>query len=559
MRSHARILGFLFWCSFVVTPVDAQWQLVADGEPWSWSSAASVDTSLTLEQQVISRFHQEGYLYAMIDSQNTGTKTFFASPGNRAQVGKVKILGVSELDSTRILLSLGKGDWITASALRSAAETILDHCSREGYIFAKVAIEAIVPRDSLEHDVIIRVWEGAPAQLQRVVLPGARRTRPAYVYHISELTVGQILKNFDPAEMQRKLEGTGIFSRVDVPELYRGTDSSVVIHIPVKESPPGAFDLALGYERAEDGKGAVVGSGSLALRNLFGGARTLKLTLNRAPGQLGYVSMEAELPLMFGMPLSLAASFEGLQQDSTYGKRDYGARFGYWIDPATQIFTSVTHEITRPGLAGTEISNGIQRISIANALFVGGGIAIKQVNHALNPTRGYLLNMHAEHGQKDTERIVRLNDNVREQNRLRQVRLTAKGRVYFPLTRRSLVVTGGELMLVRSRQLDESDLFRVGGAQSLRGYDEHRFRAAFAVRTLVEFRYTLDSLTYGFGFFDLGYLDNDQGSQFSGGWYPGFGVGFQLSTVAGIINFTLASTAEDVSAVRVHIGLSLGL
>ena len=101
--------------------------------------------------------------------------------------------------------------------------------------------------------------------------------------------------------------------------------------------------------------------------------------------------------------------------------------------------------------------------------------------------------------------------------------------------------------------------FELEGAQSLRGYDEHRFRVPFAVRTLVEFRYLLDPVTYGFGFFDLGYLDNDKGSQFSGGWYPGFGAGFQLSTAAGIINFTLALATEDISAVRAHIGLSLGL
>ena len=554
-----RALVLLFCMCIAAVPVRAQWQLIADGEPWSWEPERSADSTLAFEQWVIRMFHQEGYLYAAIDSQNTDTQTLYASRGNRAQVGVVRLVGVSKIDSTRIRLPLGKGDWVTASSLERAAEVILDHYSGEGYVLAEVAIEAIIPRDSVQHDVVIRVREGIPAQLERVVLQGARRTRPAYVHHTSGLVLGQILKNFDPEEMQRKLEATGMFSRVDLPVLYRGTDSSVVIHVPVQESPPGAFDLALGYERAEGGKGALVGSGSLALRNLFGGARTLELTLNRAPGQLGYVSVHAETPLVFGLPLSLAGSFEGLQQDSTYGKRDYGAQFGYWVDPSMQIFASVTREIIRPGLAGTEIVDGRQRIPVANALFVGGGIQIRQVDHALSPTRGYLLGMHAEHGQKDVESAALPADATREQNRLRQGRLTAQGRVYIPLSRRSLVVTGGELMLVRSRQLDESDLFRIGGAQSLRGYDEQRFRVPFAVRTLVEFRYLLDPVTYGFSFFDLGYLDNDKGSQFSGGWYPAFGAGFQLSTAAGIINFTLAVATEDISAVRAHIGLSLGL
>ncbi len=542
--------------SIMAIPVSAQWQLIADGAPWDWEPGGVADSTLALEQRVMRMFHQEGYLYASVDSQAADTQTLYVSPGHRAQVGIIQLLGSSREDSAQIMLPLHEGDWLTARSLERAAEVILDYYSDEGYVLAEVEIEALIPRDSIRHDVIIRVREGNPAHLEGVVLQGARRTRQTYIYHAAGFVPGQVLKNFDPEEMQRKLEATGIFSRVDLPMLYKGTDSSVVIHVPVKESPPGAFDLALGYERTEGGTGALVGSGSLTLRNLFGQARTLELTLNRAPGQLGYVLVRAESPLVFGLPLSFAVSFEGLQQDSTYGKRDYGAQFGYWVDPSMRIFTSVTREITRPGLAGAATISGRPRIPVANALFVGGGVQIQQVDHALSPTRGYRLSMHAEHGQKDVEHMA---DAAYEQGRLRQSRLTAQGRVYLPLGRRSLVVTGGELRLVRSRQLDESDLFRIGGAQSLRGYDEQRFRVPFAVRALLEFRYLLDPVTYGFVFSDLGYLDRDSGSQFVGAWYPGFGAGFQLNTAAGIINFTLAFAPEDVSAVRAHIGLSLGL
>ena len=540
-------------------PANAQWQLVADGEFWPWPSDKIAESMLTPAQQVIRMLHQEGYLHAAIDSQDTQSRILFASLGDRARVGTIRFLGADSFDSATIHSPLNKDDWITSNGLTQLAEAILDTYSREGYVLAEVVVEALIPRDSARYDVIVRVQEGVPARLDRIVLQGAKRTGPVYVHHVSGLTPGNILRDFNPADMQRKLEATGVFSHVDMPVLYQATDSSVAIHVPVRENPPGAFDLALGYERAEGGKGALVGSGSLALRNLFGSGRTLELTLNRAPGQLGHVLVNAEAPLVLGLPLSLAVSFEGLQQDSTYGKRDYGLQMGYWMDSSTQIFTSVTREITRPGLAGTEVVEGRQRIPIANAFFIGGGIHIRQVDHALSPTRGYLLSMLAESGKKNVESIVAITDSVSEQNSLHQGRLRVQGRVYVPLRRRSLLVTGGEIMLVRSRQLDESDLFRVGGAQSLRGYDEQRFRAPLAARLLTEFRYLIDRVTYGFVFFDLGYLNDRETSQSISGWYPGFGVGFQISTAAGIINLTFASNTEDLSAVRAHIGLSLGL
>lgn len=559
MRAYLRGFSLCMLAFVTVLPANAQWQLIADGEIWPWSSDRIAESMLTPEQQAIRMLHQEGYLHAAIDSQDTESRIFFVSLGNRARVGEISFLGIESIDSKAIHSLLKQGDWITSDILTQSAEAILDAYSEEGYLLAEVVIEALIPLDSARYDVVMRVQEGVPARLDRIVLQGAKRTGPVYLRHVSGLMPGSILRDFNPVDMQRKLEATGMFSSVDMPALYQATDSSVAIHVPVTESPPGAFDLALGYERAEGGKGALVGSGSLALRNLFGRGRTLELKLNRAPGQLGHVLVNAEAPLVLGLPLSLAVSFEGLQQDSTYGKRDYGLQLGYWIDSSTQIFTSVAREITRPGLAGTEVVAGRQRIPIADALFIGGGIHIRQVDHALSPTRGYLLSMLAESGKKNVETIVDIGEPVHEQNSLHQGRLRVQGRVYVPLRRRSLLVTGGEIMLVRSRQLDESDLYRVGGAQSLRGYDEQRFRASLVTRLLTEFRYLIDRVNYGFGFFDLGYLDDYKTSQSINGWYPGFGVGFQISTAAGIINLTFASNTEDISAVRAHIGLSLGL
>lgn len=559
MRAYLRGFSLCVLVFVTVLPANAQWQLIADGEIWPWSPDRIAESMLTPEQQAIRMLHQEGYLHAAIDSQDTESRIFFVSLGDRARVGTISFLGIESIDSKTIHSPLKQGDWITSDILTQSAEAILDAYSEEGYLLAEVVIEALIPLDSARYDVVMRVQEGVPARLDRIVLQGAKRTGPVYVRHVSGLMPGSILRDFDPVDMQRKLEATGMFSSVDMPALYQATDSSVAIHVPVTESPPGAFDLALGYERAEGGKGALVGSGSLALRNLFGRGRTLELKLNRAPGQIGHVLVNAEAPLVLGLPLSLAVSFEGLQQDSTYGKRDYGLQLGYWIDSSTQIFTSVAREITRPGLAGTDVVAGRQRIPIANALFIGGGIRIRQVDHALSPTRGYLLSMLAESGKKNVESIVDIGEPVHEQNSLQQGRLMVQGRVYVPLRRRSLLVTGGEIMLVRSRQLDESDLYRVGGAQSLRGYDEQRFRASLVARLLTEFRYLIDRVNYGFGFFDLGYLDDHKTSQSINGWYPGFGVGFQISTAAGIINLTFASNTEDISAVRVHIGLSLGL
>ena len=233
-RACSVILGLclLLFCILVISsPSYAQWNIITDGDPLPESFFGERDTTLTLEQNAIRQLNRQGYLYAVTDSLDIFTQTIFVSRGNRAQLEKVTLLGVNTIESSMIPLSIRPGDWITSSSLKKTAESILDHYFAEGYLLAEVIIEAIIPIDSVRHEVIMRVQEGTSTPLERVILQGARRTQLSYVYHVTGFVLGQILKQFDPEQIQRKLQASGLFSRVDLPVLYRermgGCDTSI--------------------------------------------------------------------------------------------------------------------------------------------------------------------------------------------------------------------------------------------------------------------------------------------------------------------------------------------
>ena len=136
------------------------------------------------------------------------------------------------------------------------------------------------------------------------------------------------------------------------------------------------------------------------------------------------------------------------------------------------------------------------------------------------------------------------------------------GRLYRPTFQRQVLAVGVDASVLLSDVFDESDLFLFGGANSLRGYDEDQFRASTAIRALVEYRILLETLSYAYLFFDLGYLETPGTFEVpsSKGWYPGFGLGMQFQTRVGLINTSYAMNDSDgVSNGRIHIGLSFGL
>jgi Surface antigen. len=122
---------------------------------------------------------------------------------------------------------------------------------------------------------------------------------------------------------------------------------------------------------------------------------------------------------------------------------------------------------------------------------------------------------------------------------------------------------GGDGAVLRSRSYDRSDLFRFGGATSLRGYDEDQFLGNVTLRGLLEYRVQLDRRSYAYAFGDLGYVERPalRGASATRAWHPGYGLGLQVDTAIGLIRTTYAlnPTVATPADGRLHFGLSVGL
>ena len=573
MRNHSYRIFVLAWLPVLLAlpgTIDAQplqWELIAGGQPLSWTAKRPwpADSIRFVALDALSNLHGQGFLFARIDSYRVDPTraALYVTLGAPAVIETIRLVGAHALDSHSLLAMLKTQPGLPFDALsvESDAQTLVSAYAEEGYHFARVSIGELEVSASNPRGIGLTflVNEGTRPVLQGVALLGAKRTRRSFVRRAVGLKGNMPVLHFDPVLVKERLEESEIFNAVGTPALAVGADSALVIQIPVAEAPPGAFDLALGYERDDKGGGALVGSGHLALRNLFGYGRTLSLTLNRAPGQVSRINVRARDPFAFGFPVSLGARFEGLQQDSTYGKRAYELELGYRFEGRMSVFSTLVREVTRPGLAGLRIVGSRQRIPVATALFAGLGIRVQTVDSRINPRRGFVVETGVESGRKDRSLRVARTDTTEESTRLQQARLRASARLFIPTARRQTLVLGGETMLLRSRELDESDLFRFGGANSLRGYDEDEFRVPFATRLLVEYRYLLDEESHVLTFVDLGYVDASRTSAPLRGFYPGYGVGFQLETDAGRINVTAAASTEAPAEVRAHLSISLGL
>ena len=315
----------------------------------------------------------------------------------------------------------------------------------------------------------------------------------------------------------------------------------------------------------------VVGRGALELRNAFGAGRLMNLELDRRPGQTSRFEAAVSDPFLAGSPIRADVRFNGLQQDSTFTDRAWSAsaayRFGTALD-ALELGASFAREATRPGEAGARISDGRQRVAREDASFWGVEVRLSRLDDAIAPHAGLSMSSRLERGTSTVRRrTVAAGDTIRTALSDNRERLSASVRGYIPVAARLSTVVGVDARLITGDDLDESDLYRFGGASTLRGYDEDRFRAATALRMLVELRSWFEERSFGYVFLDVGYVSRPKLATTSAitapavtAWHPGFGLGAQFETGLGIMNVSYAMNDDDgLSNGRVHVGLRFGL
>ena len=521
--------------------------------------------------------HTQGYYLATLDSfqvqERVGLNTIFVyfSKGPRVPVHSVKFSGAKILgdDELKELMDTQLRDVLDASVLAADIERIISEYGEEGFHFAKVQISDIqlvrLGEDNAGLGITILIEEGERVKVNDVLLVGAQRTRQSYLEFLMGTRDGEWLLG-DLDEMRTTLEGSRLFNRVFPIELIHVDGEEHIIVVSVEEEQPGTFDLVLGYQPpgASGGNSGLVGNGHLDLRNPFGFGRRFGIRLNRLPGQVSSVDASYVDTYLFGTPFSLEAGFEGLQQDSTFSQRSLKGAIGYSFQDGLEAYATVNRQVTRPGQSGLTLVQDMQRIPRSEITFWGFSIRFNSVDNLLNPRQGLRIETSLEGGRKLRSSFERLvdGDTLTVTRRVRQQRLEALLRVYLPVFARQVLVIGNDSKILVSESFDESDLFRMGGTQSLRGYDEDRFRGRLVSRTLFEWRYLFERTSFAYIFIDIGYLDRPNTPDFDGikEFYPGYGLGSQFETGIGLINISLAlSTMDAPSQAKVHVGLSLGL
>lgn len=280
--------------------------------------------------------------------------------GNQYRFGEVKFIGNSKFSTKQLqkILTLKKGDIYNASLLNSkiggAAQDEIDIRTvymDNGYLFAQVnPVEVRVHNDSI--DLEIRIYEGKPAYINKIIIKGNTRTNDHVIYREIRTRPGQLFSKSELMRTYREIAQMQFFDpeAIGIDPIPHPETNTVDIKYTLEEKSTSQIELQGGW-----GGGQFIGTLGLSFNNF-----SLRNVFNKKAWH--------PLPTGDGQRLSLRAQ-------ATFNFRSYSFSFTEpWIGGRRP--TSLSTSFYRTIRYGTGDSYSFQVDRSSSMTTTGGSIGI---------------------------------------------------------------------------------------------------------------------------------------------------------------------------------------
>ncbi len=519
--------------------------------------------------RVLEKYRESGFVFVSIEPEVVAIPPdqvqirLHIHEGGRAITGEIAIEG-NHLLSTgdlRRALGLREGNSFDQIAFERGIDRILNLYSEHGY--PKAEIEPIDFHLSEEHgtvDLHLQINEGNQVRIGAVKLTGLQKTKPEVVLRELPVQIGDVFDQRKIDQSFHRLVNLGYFYEVSPSLLEEGkTPAEIIFNAKVTEARTGRFSGVIGYAPPTtefEGAPQLTGVIEATETNLLGtgrGANFLwKSGLLRAL-RIGYTE-----PWAFGKPIEIGVEYSQLRQRNQFTDAESH-------ENATSVTASARFRRSFKSLLGfsykriglpagaisrptTALSSHSQVIDVANPASQSGakygvmlGLTRDSRDYFLNPTRGRLDHVAFEFSTGDFK--------------LRKLWVDLRG--YLPTWRRQVIAIGLHGAAAWGDNIPPTELFYLGGANTLRGYDEDWFFGPRRVYANLEYRLLVGRTSQFFVFTDLGTVTQvDQPAVFDP-LLVGYGLGMRLESKGGLLQMDYG-LAEGRSALEGKIHVNLG-
>ena len=455
-----------------------------------------------------------------------------------------------------------KGQVFNQREIELNIEQLLTGFENSGYPFAKIQITSVnVYQDSVNKenfaDLYLNIISGELNKIDRIEIQGNTSTKDYVIIRELRIESGEPYMQNKIEEFPKRLNRLRFFEPVSIPQFYINSKKEGVLLVEVKEKNTNNFDGIIGYipPGKDESSGYVTGLVNISLRNLFGTGRAASIKWNKYNRNSQELDLRYLEPWLFSFPLNVNLGLYQRIQDTTYVQRKIEGSLDYLATEDISAGVMFASETVVP----TVRANPVFTVYNSSYVTTGANLKIDTRDDPYAPTEGILfINSYSFSIKTINGPVEYFTPSLSTSVDLQ--RFASSFYIFYELFTRQIVALGLNAKELRGSSFENSDLYRLGGTNSLRGYREEQFLGSRIFWSNLEYRALLTRRSYGFVFFDTGYYlrpeEPDRNIPKSEEFLYGFGLGLNLETALGVLRVSYALGEGDTfSDGKIHFGV----
>lgn len=359
--------------------------------------------------------------------------------------------------------------------------------------------------------------------LNDIVIEGYKKFPEGIRKNIARQYKGKTFNQDNLQRIHNDFNALRFITQLRYPEILFKQDTTKV-YVYLDKANANAFDGFIGFSNDDENKLRFNGYIDLALNNVLNTGEKFNLFWKSDGNKQTTFNASLELPYIFKSAIGLKGSLKIFKQDSTFQNTVTDLNIGYYFSYNSKLFAGIqqSQSVDIQNLNSPTLSDYSNSFYTATYEFTSYNL-----DDFLFPEKTLLI-AKAGTGKRDAK--------TGDSNQY-FAQLNFSHNIY--LNRRNIINIKSQNYYLNSGTYIINELYRFGGVNSIRGFNENSLQANLITALMAEYRYVLASNMYIHSITDYGYFQDETSGTKNN--LLGLGFGFGLFTKTGLFNIIYAN------------------
>ena len=453
------------------------------------------------------------------------------------KISNLKSLSKTFQKNDTIIIKIGETE--------SYLNTLLNDLETNGYSLAKLKlINFQTKNNSLCAELFLN--QGNFRVLNNIVIKGYDKFPESHKKEILRLFKNKTFNKENLSKIQNNFEEFRFVNQIKYPEILFTKDTTK-IYVYLEKAKANKFDGYVGFSNDKKNNLELNGYLDLLLVNIMNAGENLSLYWKSDSGNQKTFNLNVEVPYIFKSPIGIKANLNIYKQDSLFQNAKTAIDVGYFFNYNTRMYLGYQSAES----SDIQNSNNSTIRDYSNS-FVTANFEFLNIDKS-----NFLLPEKTKLSSK-----IGFGSRYSNSNNYQQFFANIDISHCLILNNRNSIYLKSRNYYLQSDQYIINELYRFGGINSIRGFNENSLQGNFFSSILSEYRYLVSPELYVHSIIDYGYF-SDSTSSISDNLF-GIGFGFGLLTKNGLLNMVYANGNSGNQNIQlsnsvVHLSLKLNL